>query len=144
MPEVAPGAASGRARLRREARERALELSYEQRQRDAELDALLASLTLPPEPYTERLLRAVNDSVVEIDDAIKARLRGWTIERLPVIDLLILRLAVAELRATDTPTGVVLAEAVDLASRYGTDDSSKFVNGVLAAMARDGRQPTED
>lgn len=142
MPDPAPGAAIGRSRLRREARERALELSYEKQQRGDALDPLLASLTLPPEPYTERLLRAVDASVAELDAEIGSRLRGWTIGRLPVIDLLILRLAVAELQTTDTPTGVVLAEAVDLASRYGTDESSKFVNGVLAAIARDIQRPT--
>jgi len=142
VPDPAPGAAIGRSRLRREARERALELSYEKQQRGDALDPLLASLTLPPEPYTERLLRAVDASVAELDAEIGSRLRGWTIGRLPVIDLLILRLAVAELQTTDTPTGVVLAEAVDLASRYGTDESSKFVNGVLAAIARDIQRPT--
>ncbi len=142
MPDSAPGAAVGRSRLRREARERALELSYEKQQRGDELGPLLASLTLPPEPYTEQLLRAVDASVETIDAEISSRLRGWTIERLPVIDLLVLRLAVAELSNTDTPTGVVLAEAVDLASRYGTDESSKFVNGVLAAIARDQPRST--
>ena len=142
MPENAPGAAIGRSRLRREARERALELSYEKHQRGDDLGPLLASLTLAPDPYTESLLRAVDTSVAELDAEISTRLRGWTIDRLPVIDLLILRLAVAELRSTDTPTGVVLAEAVDLASRYGTDDSSKFVNGVLAAIARDLQRPS--
>ena len=142
MSDPAPGAAIGRARLRREARERALELSYELEQRGDVLAELLASLTLPPEPYTERLLVAVDGAIEEIDALIADRLRGWTIERLPVLDLLVLRLAIAELRATDTPTGVVLAEAVDLASRYGTDESSKFVNGVLAAIVRDLARPS--
>ncbi len=137
MSDPAPGAAIGRARLRREARERALELAYEQHQRGIGLAALTATLTLEPDPYTTRLLKAVESDVEGIDHAIAERLRGWTIARLPVLDLLVLRLAVAELRATDTPTGVVLAEAVDLASRYGTDESAKFVNGVLAAVARD-------
>ncbi len=136
MSDPAPGAAIGRARLRREARERALELAYEQRQRGVDLAPLLASLTLEPDHYTTRLLEGVETNVDEIDRAIAERLRGWTIERLPVLDLLVLRLAVAELRVTDTPTGVVLAEAVDLASRYGTDESAKFVNGVLGAIAR--------
>ncbi len=137
MSDPAPGAAIGRARLRREARERALELAYEQRQRGVDLATLLASLTLEPDHYTTRLLEGVEIDVEEIDRAIAERLRGWTIERLPVLDLLVLRLAVAELQVTDTPTGVVLAEAVDLASRYGTDESAKFVNGVLGAIARD-------
>ena len=137
MSDPAPGAAVGRARLRREARERALELSYERQQRGIDLATLLASLTLDPDPYTRQLLAAVDRDVDEIDQVIADRLRGWTIDRLPVLDLLVLRLGVAELRATDTPTGVVLSEAVDLASRYGTDESAKFVNGVLAAVARD-------
>lgn len=141
MPDPAPGAAVGRARLRREARERALELSYEQQQRDLDLEHLLASLSLPPEPYTERLLRAVDGARHDIDEEISSRLRKWTIDRLPIMDVLVLRLAIAELRATDTPTGVVLAEAVDLASRYGTDESAKFVNGVLAAVSRDLQRP---
>ncbi len=94
-------------------------------------------MTLEPDHYTTRLLEGVEIDVEEIDRAIAERLRGWTIERLPVLDLLVLRLAVAELQVTDTPTGVVLAEAVDLASRYGTDESAKFVNGVLGAIARD-------
>jgi N utilization substance protein B len=97
---------------------------------------------LSPEPYTERLLTAVDNDEADIDQMIAQRLRGWTIERLPVLDLLVLRLAVAELSATDTPTGVVLSEAVDLASRYGTDESAKFVNGVLAAIAADVRPVT--
>lgn len=137
MSDPAPGAAVGRARLRREARERALELAYEQRQRGVELATLLASLTLEPDAYTSALLRGVEADLDGIDATIAARLRGWTLERLPVLDLLVLRLGVAELRCTDTPTGVVLAEAVDLASRYGTDESAKFVNGVLGAIARD-------
>lgn len=139
MSEPAPGAAIGRAKLRREARERALELSYERHQRGGDLATLIDSLTLSPEPYTERLLTAVDNDEADIDQMIAHRLRGWTIERLPVLDLLVLRLAVAELSATDTPTGVVLSEAVDLASRYGTDESAKFVNGVLAAIAADVR-----
>ena len=140
MSDPAPGAAIGRARLRREARERALELAYEQRQRGVDLATLLTSLTLEPDHYTTRLLEGVEADVDAIDRAISERLRGWTIERLPVLDLLVLRLAVAELQVTDTPTGVVLAEAVDLASRYGTDESAKFVNGVLGAMVRDTKR----
>lgn len=116
-------------------------MSYEREQRGDDLADLLASLTLTPEPYTERLLSAVDSAVDDIDVLIADRLRGWTIERLALLDLLVLRLAVAELRVTDTPTGVVLAEAVDLASRYGTDESSKFVNGVLAAIVKDMERP---
>ena len=116
-----------------------MELSYERQQRGGDLASLLDSLTLRPEPYTERLLAAVDHDTAAIDQRIADRLRGWTLERLPLMDRLVLRLGVAELQATDTPTGVVLSEAVDLASRYGTDDSAKFVNGVLAAIVADVR-----
>lgn len=100
---------------------------------------LIASLTLPPEPYTATLLDAAESRRDEADALVSERLRGWTLERLPVMDRLVLRLAVAELLATDTPTGVVIAEAVDLAGRYSTDESSRFVNGVLSAVAKEVR-----
>jgi N utilization substance protein B len=57
-----------------------------------------------------------------------------------VLDLVVMRLAVAELLADTTPTGVVLSEAVELAGRYSTDDSGKFVNGILAAIASEVRE----
>jgi N utilization substance protein B len=58
---------------------------------------------------------------------------------MPMLDLIVMRLATAELLTQDTPTGVVLSEAVELASRYSTDESGRFVNGVLAAIANDVR-----
>ncbi len=103
------------------------------------VDELLATLTLPPDPFTESLLRAAETHREEADERVRARLRGWTHERLPVLDQLLLRLAVVELMTTKTPTNVVLAEAVDLASRYSTEESSRFVNGVLSALKDDLR-----
>lgn len=134
------GPASGRARLRREARERAIELAYEREQRGISVDELLETLTLAPDPFAEGLLRAAETHRAEADDLVVARLRGWTHDRLPVIDQLLLRLAVVELMTTDTPTNVVLAETVDLAARYSTDESSRFVNGLLASVV-DGPRP---
>jgi N utilization substance protein B len=54
---------------------------------------------------------------------------------MPVLDLVIMRQAVAELLAADTPTGVVLSQAVELAGRFSTDESSRFVNGILGVVA---------
>lgn len=99
------------------------------------VDELIATLTLEPDAFTEDLLRAAEDRRAEADEIVTARLRGWAHDRLPVIDQLVLRLATVELMTTDTPTGVVLAEAVDMASRYSTEESAKFVNGVLSAVA---------
>jgi transcription antitermination protein NusB len=125
---------------RREARERALELAYEAEVRDIGLDELLASLVVPPDDYTVALLRAADEHRTAAEDRIAARSRGWTLARMPLLDRLIMRLAVAELMTQpDVPTAVVLAEATDLAGQFSTDDSSRFVNGVLAAIGRELR-----
>lgn len=98
---------------------------------------LLATLPLAPDDFVVELLQAAEDQREVAEKLIADRATGWTLERMPAIDRLVMRLAVAELLQGDTPTGVVLAEAVDLVSRYSTDESSRFVNGVLAAIARD-------
>lgn len=126
---------------RREARERAVELAYEAEQRGEDVDALLAGLVLPPDDYTVTLLRAAEDHRDEAERHIADKSRGWSLERMPLLDRLIMRLAVAELLTQDdVPTGVVLAEATELAGRFSTDDSSRFVNGVLAAVGREVRR----
>ncbi len=124
---------------RREARERAVELAYEADLRGCSLDELFESLTLPPEPYAALLLRASELERERTRALIAEKASGWSLERMPTIDRLVMEMAVAEMLTTDTPTGVVLAEAVDLVSRYSTEESGRFVNGVLAAIARDVR-----
>jgi transcription antitermination protein NusB len=72
-----------------------------------------------------------------IDPIIAAHSQHWRLERLAVIDRLVLRLAVWELRhEADTPAPVVINEAIELARRFGTDDSVRFVNGVLDAIRK--------
>ena len=72
-----------------------------------------------------------------IDALIAAHSQHWRLERLAVIDRLVLRLAVWELRhETETPQPVVINEAIELARRFGTDDSVRFVNGVLDAIRK--------
>ena len=72
----------------------------------------------------------------EIDAVIKKYLReNWTLNRLATADRNILRLAVYELAEKKVPTGVAINEAVELAKKYGTDDSARFVNGILDAIA---------
>ncbi|MGH1505214.1 MAG: transcription antitermination factor NusB [Acidimicrobiales bacterium] len=122
---------------RRETRERAVELGYEALQRGLDVDALLATLTLAPDDYTVDLLRWTEEEQAASDARIQDKATGWTLGRMPRLDLLIMRLAVAELVRGTTPRGVVLAEATELASRYSTESSGRFVNGVLSAIARD-------
>ena len=72
----------------------------------------------------------------DIDGLIGDAAIGWEVERMAVVDRNVLRLAVAELLDyPDVPTPVILNEAVELASAYSTDDSGRFVNGVLATLA---------
>jgi transcription antitermination protein NusB len=121
---------------RREARERALELLYEGYAKGAPADDILGALVIPPEPYAEALVRGVADRGDELDELITRFAKGWTLERMPVLDRTILRIAIYELVAgDDPPVGVVISEAVELAKRYSTDDSGRFVNGVLASVA---------
>ncbi|MBU6146710.1 MAG: transcription antitermination factor NusB [Actinomycetales bacterium] len=88
--------------------------------------------------YTGRLIGLVVADQARIDALIAAHALGWSVDRMPVVDRSILRLAVAELLdEPGVPVGVAIDEAVELASSLSTDDSPRFVNGVLAAIAGD-------
>ena len=74
----------------------------------------------------------------EVDQRIEALAQGWTLDRMPVVDRTLLRMALAELLyLPDIPLGATIDEAVDLAKAYGTAESSKFINGILGAVARE-------
>jgi transcription antitermination factor NusB len=85
------------------------------------------------------LVAGVIENKEALDHEIETASEHWSVARMPVIDRSILRLGLFELRhSRDTPTGVVIAEAVRLAKTYSTDKSGAFVNGVLASLARVG------
>ena len=95
---------------------------------------ILPELTLVPDPYTVRLVQSVEANEERALALISAHLVGWTVERLALVDRLVMVLAIAELLLADAPpTPVVLNEAVELARTFSTEDSPTFVNGVLAA-----------
>lgn len=126
---VAPGE-------RRRSRERALELLYEAESKGVSAASLLAELKIRPERYATELVTGVNDRLVEIDRLVESHATDWTLDRMPAIDRQLLRVATFELIARpDVPTAVVLDEAVELAKSYSTENSGRFVNGVLAAIA---------
>ena len=121
---------------RREARERALELLYESYAKDVSVSAVLEGLTVSPDPYAVELVRGIEDRADEVDGFISTFAKGWTIDRMPVMDRTILRVAVLELMARpDVPVAVVISEAVELAKRYSTEESAPFINGVLSAVS---------
>ena len=131
---------------RLDARERALELAYEADVKSQDVAEVLAGLPLAPDPFTAQVVGLVGEHATEIDDDLERVSRGWTLDRMPVLDRAILRLGVAELRWMDeVPTAVVINEAVELAKRFSTDSSSRFVNGVLSRLASEYREtlPTD-
>lgn len=88
------------------------------------------------EIYIQNKINKISEKVTEIDEMINEVAKGWKTTRMGKVDLTILRLAVYEIRfEEDIPTGVAINEAVELAKKYGTDDSPSFVNGVLAKIA---------
>jgi N utilization substance protein B len=149
MPPDDPGAVEreplleyrgGGVGSRREARERALALLYEADAKGADPQAVLDALPLEAEPFTAELVAGVGAHQDEIDDLLRSYARGWTLERMPAVDRAVLRLATFELtQRADVPTGAVFSEAVELATHCSTDESGRFVNGMLAAIAADVR-----
>jgi N utilization substance protein B len=118
--------------------------AWEQRGAAAEmgmpvLQDLFASLRVSPanRPYAEVLVRLVGQNLVKIDATIVESLTNWRLERLAVVDRAILRLGTAEMMfVDDVPPRMCIREMVQLAEKYGTADSPRFVNGVLDAVMR--------
>ncbi|MDQ4129768.1 MAG: transcription antitermination factor NusB [Actinomycetota bacterium] len=131
---------------RHEARRRALEVLYEAdvRRRDI-ADTLQRTISDPhAEPlddFARGLVEGVAKGCEEIDGLIASHAHGWSVSRMPIIDRNILRLGVYELLdATDTPPAVVIDEAVELAKEMSTEDSPRYINGVLSAVLRSSRR----
>ena len=142
---------------RRRARETALKVLYEWELAGQDLDDLLDSWrqerpyrlndadevvwpVLDDETWTmaERLARGAAGRLAEIDPLIAAQAEHWRLERMPVVDRLILRLAVFEFLASPgTPRAVVINEALELARTFSTEAAVKFVNGVLDGIGRE-------
>ena len=121
---------------RREARERALSLLYEAETKGVPPAALIDDLPVAPDAFTASLVVGVGDRLEQIDGLISAHAIGWALDRMPAIDRAVLRMATYELLASpDTPTAVILSEAVELAGGYSTEESGRFVNGVLSAIS---------
>jgi transcription antitermination protein NusB len=121
---------------RSDARERALALLYEAESKDASPRDVLKALPVTPSPLVVTLVEGVEDHRGELDALIVAHARNWSLERMPAIDRNLLRLALYELKdRPEVPLAVVIDEAVELAKRFSTDDSGRFVNGMLSAIA---------
>jgi N utilization substance protein B len=125
---------------RREARERALELLYEAESKQVSCADIIDSLPVAPDPYAARLATGVDDESEAIDALLRKNARGWSVERMPSVDRAIVRMATFELlRQPEVPTAVVVSEAVELAHQFSTDESGRYVNGLLSTIAKQAR-----
>ena len=107
------------------------------------LDAFYESLNDEPAPadperddFTEKLVRGTVAESKAIDERILAHSENWRLERMPVVDRNILRLAIYEMTREGTPYAVAIDEALELARRFSNEESVAFVNGVLDAVRR--------
>jgi N utilization substance protein B len=128
---------------RHQQRERALSLLYEAELKGEAPLQVVDALPLPPDPFVRALIEQVVASREEADRRIAAASVGWPLERMAVIDRIVLRMAVAELLDADgPPVAVVIDEAVELVKAYSTDESGRFVNGILSTIAADIGPPS--
>lgn len=139
------GRGDGPAGARSAARRRALDILYEADLLEQPIAEVLGRhLDDPergaPDPYAVELVRGVEALQPELDGRIGEAAEHWTIERMPLLDRNVLRLAGYELVARpEVPTAVVLDEAIELAKLLSTAESGRFVNGVLGRVAAEVR-----
>ena len=133
---------------RRKSRELALQLLYQldlQEAASAEpyLDEFWARHPVDAEvrTFVESLVRGTKLHQEKIDEVIVQFAENWELDRMAVVDRNILRLAVYELLYLhDVPTSVVLNEAIEIAKKFGTEDSGAFINGILDKVAKEVRK----
>jgi N utilization substance protein B len=127
---------------RTKARKRALDLLFEAEQRGVDVADLLRERLAAP--VTEAPLSEYTASLVEgwlahredIDEQLRTYSHGWTLERMPAVDRAVLRLGGFEvLHSDEVPAGVAISEWVAIATDLSTDESPKFVNGLLGRLA---------
>ena len=128
---------------RRKARELALEALYRLEIASEGLDSVLEDIFSrgceeEVRSYAERLTRETVLHLGEIDRTIEGFVEHWAFSRIAILDKNILRFAICELlHFKDVPTKVSIDEAIEIAKRYSTPDSGRFVNGVLDRVAKD-------
>ncbi|WP_415855823.1 transcription antitermination factor NusB [Sinomonas sp. G460-2] len=124
---------------RGKARSRALDILFEAEQRSVAPSEVIQRRVERTDqqinPYTEEIVAGVVAKQVQIDEILTTYARGWTLERMPAVDRIILRIGTWELLFNDeVPDGVAVSEAVALARIMSTDDSPGFVNGLLGTL----------
>jgi transcription antitermination protein NusB len=126
---------------RKKARELVLKCLYAHNSTGESVDAICttlietADLAEDSQRFAEQLFRKVVDLAPQLDEKISAFSKNWDIERVAMVDRCILHIAICEFTSfPDIPASVSMNEAVELAKKYSTQESSRFVNGVLDAV----------
>jgi len=127
---------------RRETRENAMKLLYQisiqKEDREEQLERFIDEQRIVEEADKEYMLgvvKGVMEKQEELDELISRHAKGWTIQRMPKVDLAIMRLSCYEMKyRTDIPANVSINEAVEIAKKYSNDQSKTFVNGVLGKV----------
>ncbi len=127
---------------RSEAREQAFVLVFEQSFSHDAMEQLVdtaeAVMEKPVDDFAERIALGTEAHLAELDGMIEKNIHGWKMNRLSRVSLAVLRLALYEmLYEEDTPVGVTINEAVELAKKYGGAEDAPFVNGLLGTVARE-------
>lgn len=129
--------------MRRQARELALQLLYQHEHTGADLDAMQREFdewtgaTDGVREFADFLLRGTLADLEHLDEELARQTAHWRLERLAAVDRNILRLAMFELmHEPDTPPAVVIDEAIEIAKKFGAEESGRFVNGVLDGFVK--------
>ncbi|EUJ30818.1 transcription antitermination factor NusB [Listeria cornellensis] len=124
---------------RREAREKALQILFQMELNEMHLDQAIANVMEDQsDAYVDKLVEGVVANKTAIDELIAGNLDNWSMDRLNKVDLAILRVSVFEMvYCEDIPDRVSLNESLEIAKIFSDEKSSKFINGVLANVAKD-------
>ncbi|NGN93801.1 transcription antitermination factor NusB [Nocardioides sp. KC13] len=129
------------ATARSKARKRALDVLFAAEARGISagdlLDQQIGEGQVPNNPFTVKIVRGVVAEAERIDALISAFAKDWTLVRMPAVDRNVLRIGVWEILDGDVAAEVAISEATALVTELSTDESPSFVNGVLAAVAKD-------
>ena len=131
-----PSASSSSFGSRREDRETALGILYSAEAQGRENLEVLSEQPVQAESYVHELILGIKENQETIDSLLEKNAEDWSIERMPVIDGAVLRIAVLELiNFPETSIATVINEAVELVGEYSTENSKRFVNGLLSEIA---------
>jgi transcription antitermination protein NusB len=123
--------------------QQAIDMVMEEANQENEIEVEVGELAAI-DGFTRELVEGVFSRREQLDQMLAVFLTGWQVERLSRVDRQILRLAVYEMTSREVPPKVVVNEAIELAKHFGTEESGKFVNGVLGRMMRERQGKTQE